>query len=220
MARADQRRFTFEVTEADIKKSRIDQGEGDSFRCMVSTAIARQNDNASKIEVDLQTIRWSDEGGRRVFLTPYEVAGYVVAFDAGEAIHPFRFTLRNPVPALQKKAKTETAKRVKHQVGKVWNEQKRERIAAEVLADPNAPADRKAAAAERVAEAPARIEQARQELVEVREEAKASGERHSVERTSEATRLAPPKVYKTKRRVYGQRVLRVNQAEGRKHYAG
>ena len=220
MARADQRRFTFEVTDGDIKKSRINEGEGDSFRCMVSTAIARQNENASKIEVDIQTIRWSDAGGRRVFLTPYEVAGYVVAFDAGEEIHPFQFTLRNPVPALQKKATTRAAKRVKQIQQKVDREQAREREAAKVLADPNAPADRKAAATERVAEAPARIEQARQELVEVREEAKASGERHTEERTSEATRLAPPKVFKTKRRAYGHRILRVNQAEDRKHYAG
>lgn len=220
MAKGPRTRWTLDVTSADIKKSRINGGEGDSFICMVSTAIARQLPNASKIEVDLQTVRWSDEDGRHVFLTPYEVAGYVVAFDAGEEIHPFRFTLRNPVPALQKKAKTPAAKRVKAATSKVWNEQERQRKAEEVLASPTTAAEQKAKAEVIVAEAPARIEKARADLVETREEAKASGERHSVERVSEATRLAPPKVYKTKRRTYGQRVLRVNQAEGRKHYAG
>jgi hypothetical protein len=220
MAQAEQRRFTFDVTAKDIEKSRIGGGEGDSFRCMTVAAIARQIPSASRIEVDLQTIRWTDETGRRVFLTPYEVAGYVVAFDAGEEIHPFRFTLRNSVPALQRKAKTPGAKRVSRAVSKVHTEQERKRNAEKVLADPEATADRKAAAAARVAEAPERIEQARENLVEVRGEAKAAGEPTSKQRVSEASRMAPPKVFKTKRRVYGQRVLRVNQAEGRKHYAG
>ena len=79
--------------------------------CIVAQAIARQIPNARRIEVDIQTIRWSDENGRHVFLTPYAAAGYVVAFDAGEDLHPFRFQLRDSVPSVQKRAVTTPRRR-------------------------------------------------------------------------------------------------------------
>lgn len=209
-------RFNFDVTRADIDKAHV----GDSYRCVVAQSIARAMPDAHHIDVDLQTIRWSDEDGRHVFLTPYEVAGYVVAFDAGEDLHPFRFHLRDAVPAAQRRAKTEAAKRTKRAQTKVHRERTRAKNAELVAADPAAPAPAVAAAKVKVAQAQARIAAAEQEHESIRAAYNAAGIKHSAERVTDTTRKAPPRVFKTKRRTYGQRVLRVNQAEGRKHYAG
>lgn len=209
-------RLSVDVTAADITKAYVN----DSYRCVVAQAIARQLPGARKIEVDLQTVRWSDDDGRHVFLTPYSVAGYIVAFDAGEELHPFRFQLRNPVPVAQKRARSEAAKAAKRSRDKI-NDERAKLVAAEaVLADPDAPADKVAAATERVKTLPAKIASARVAHEDLKAAYKAAGESISEERITETPRRAAPKVYKTKRREYGQRVLRVNQAEGRKHYAG
>lgn len=209
-------RFNFEVTSEDIEKAHVN----DSYRCVVAQAIARDMPHAHHIDVDLQTIRWSDEDGRHVFLTPYEVAGYIVAFDAGDELHPFAFQLRDAVPSVQKRAKKEAAKQVRKASRKVQSERDRVKAAEAVVADPDAPAEKVAAAKVKVAEGPARIAEAKQANEDVRAAYKQAGETYSEERVSEATRPAPPKVFKTKKRAYGHRVLRVNQAEDRKHYAG
>jgi len=128
-------RFNIDVTAEDIAKAHV----GDSYRCVVAQAIARQVPNARRIEVDVQTIRWSDQEGRHVFLTPFTAAGYVVAFDAGDEIHPFRFQLRDAVSAPQKRPISEAAKAAKDSRGQVRNERRRQERAADVLADPAAP---------------------------------------------------------------------------------
>src|SRR5262245_19659791 len=213
---AQRSRFNVEVTQADIDEAHV----GDSFHCVIATAISRQIPNARKIEVDLQTIRWSDENGRHSFLTPYSAAGYIVAFDAGEEIHPFRFQLRDAVQTAQKKAKTEPAKAAKKSRDKVRVERERVRDAETLLADPDAPSDKIAAARERVKEGPARIEAAKAAHEELKAGYAAMGISISEERVTETARRGAPKVTKTRRRVYGQRVFRVNQAEDRTHYAG
>jgi hypothetical protein len=210
-----QSRFNVEVTEGDIGKANV----GDSYKCVVAQAIARQIPNARRIEVDLQTIRWSDEDGRHVFLTPYSVAGYIVAFDAGDELHPFRFQLRDAIPAKQKRPRSNAAKAVKDSRGKVRNERRRQKEAAAVVANPAAPPDKVAMAEQRLADAPERIAAAESAHEDLKAAYREAGESFAEERISETARAAPPKVYKTKRQEYGQRVLRVNQAEDRKHYA-
>jgi hypothetical protein len=209
-------RFNIEVTEDDITTAHVN----DSYRCVVAQAIARQIPGSRRIEVDLQTIRWSDENGRHVFLTPYSVAGYVVAFDAGEELHPFRFQLRDPHVAAQKKANSKAAKAAVKSRGRITTERQRLFNAESTLADPDASAEEIAVAHERVKAAPARIEAAQAAHEDLKAAYKAAGESISEERVTETKRVAAPKVFKTKRREYGHRVLRVNQAEGRKHYAG
>lgn len=209
-------RFSFEVTAADIEKARVN----DSYRCVVAQAIARDMPDAHHIDVDLQTIRWSDEDGRHVFLTPYEVAGYIVAFDAGDELHPFAFQVRDAVPSVQKRTKTDAAKAARKAANKAQKERDRVKAAEAVVADPTAPAAKVAAAKVKVAEGPARIAEAEQANDDIRAAYKAAGETVSEQRVSETTRKAPPRVFKTKKRAYGHRVLRVNQGEGRKHYAG
>lgn len=86
-------RLKISVTQKDI-----DWGvRGDSGRCMVSRAIARELDTASRIETDTQTIRFSVPDARYAYLTPLTVQNYLAAFDAGDMIEPFSFTLRNPL---------------------------------------------------------------------------------------------------------------------------
>jgi flagellar biosynthesis GTPase FlhF len=206
---------TIEVTAEDIAKAHVN----DSYRCVVAQAIARQIPDAHRIEVDIQTIRWSDKTGRHVYLTPYAAAGYVVAYDAGEEMHPFRFMLKNPVPTVQRRANTEAARTARKTRTKVSREKKRKKDAEAILSDPAAPPERVAAAQVRVEEAPQRIETATAAHEDLKAAYRAAGESMSEQRVSEATRPAPPKVFKKKRREYGARTLRVNQAEGRKHYA-
>jgi hypothetical protein len=215
MANQPRSRYNLEVTDSDIEKARI----GDSFKCVVSQAIARQVPNAHHIEVDTQTVRWSDEDGRHVFLTPYEIGGYVVAFDAGDELHPFRFHLRDAVPSVQKRAVSRTARRANKSRDKIRTERQRIATAQAVLASPDASPAKIAVAQERIEAGPARIAEAQVAHEELKAAYKAAGESSAKERVSETTRRAPPRVFKLKRRIYGMRALRVNQAEGRKHYA-
>ena len=46
--------------------------------------------------MDLQTIRFTVAGYRLQYLTGPKLAQYVVDFDAGDDIKPFKFTLRDP----------------------------------------------------------------------------------------------------------------------------
>lgn len=213
MAKHDRSRFNIEVTPGDIEKAQV----GDSFQCVVAQAIKRQIPEARKIDVDARTVRWSDDGGRHVFLTPYTVAGYVIAFDAGDDLHPFRFQLRDPIPALQKQAKTPASKDTKRTRNKVTSERQRVKAAERVLADEAAPPERKAIAREVVAAGPSRIEEARRVHEDVKAAYQAAGESTGETRTTETTHRVP---VTTRRREYGQRVLRVNQAPGRKHVIG
>lgn len=206
--------YDFEVTEVDIESARVNGAEGDSFKCMVAEAVKRQVPDAHHVEVDVQTVRWSDKEGRHVFLTPYEVAGYVIAFDNGDEMHPFDFRLRNPAPTLQKQHKKSAAKHAKQSRSKLDRERARKQKAEATLGDPEAPAERKAAAAERVAEAPQRIADAEAEHESVKAAYRATGESMSAERISESTRKIP-RNSKLRKREYGLRVLRVNQGEGR-----
>jgi hypothetical protein len=207
--------WNIEVTEEDIEKSMVN----DSYQCVLAQAIARQIPGARKIDVDLQTVRWTDENGRHVMLTPLEAAGYIVAFDAGEEIHPFRTRLANPVPSLQKKPVTSAAKKVKKAENDVTHARERKQRAERQRDTASLPEEVRLAE-RKIEEAEAEIKQARVSEEDIRAAYKASGEQVSPTRISEATRPAPPKVFKTKRREYGHRVLRVNQAPGRKHYAG
>jgi hypothetical protein len=213
MAR-DRSSITVKVTEEDIAKAHI----GDSFKCVIAQAIRRQLPSARKIEVDIQTIRWSDDNGRHVFLTPYAAAGYVIAFDAGEDLFPFRFRLRDAVPTVQKRAISETARAAKRSRDNVNHERQRMKAAETVLADPKTPSDKAAAAQERVNEGPERIKAAEAMHEDLKAAYKAAGRSMAEERTTETTRRIPT-LHKKKRREYGVRALRVNQAPGRKHYA-
>lgn len=95
---------TYECTRSDLEGAT----RGDSSKCAVARALARQIPGAREIDVDTQTIRYTDQdGGRWWWATPIVVAQYVSDYDlglpigdeaiAGEQLGPFRFTLRHPV---------------------------------------------------------------------------------------------------------------------------
>jgi len=207
--------FDIEVTEGDIEVAHV----GDSFNCVVAEAIKRQIPEARKIEVDLQTIRWSDDNGRHVFLTPFEAQGYVVAFDAGDEMHPFWFRLKNAIPALQTRAVTDAAKAAQKSRGKITRERNAVKRAEAVLADPDAPEEKVAAARDRLEKGPERVAAAEKSHEDLKDYYHTVGQSISAQRVSEATRPGAPRVFrKLKRRAYGARILRVNQESGRKHY--
>lgn len=72
--------------------------ERKSNSCMIANAIRLQVPGSEIIHVDLQTIRFSlpEHGQRFVYLTPRQSQESIVAFDAGDYVEPFEFTLRNP----------------------------------------------------------------------------------------------------------------------------
>lgn len=205
-------RWIIEVTQEDIDRAHVK----DSYRCVIATAIARQIPEATKIEVDLQTIRFTRGDERLIFLTPYAAAGYVVAFDAGDEIQPFDFSLRNPTK-LRRQKSTPAGRDVQQTRSRVTAARTRMQRAETTMAKPlEERSSKQTQHAEQVlAQAPQEIADAERELAEKRAAYRDAG----IPQRMDSPNRKIPKVYKTKSRAYGQRVLRVNQAPGRKHYA-
>ena len=178
-------RFDIEITERDIANGIRE----DSTKCVVAQAIARTIPDAMRIDVDTQSLRFTYFDQRLVYLTPPAVSEYVVAFDAGDPIEPFRFHLRNPVRV--KRALRTDAGKARHR------EYDREMRAAIRDAQPS---ESRAAALQRAA---------------VRRAAAppnaAAGNELPTLIPDRGMRRAPPRVFKTKQRRYGHRVLRWNR---------
>ena len=180
-------RYNIEVSEKDIEKAK----RNNSYICVVSQAIARAIPDATRIETDNQTIRFTSNGERLVFLTPYAVQGYVIGFDAGDPIEPFSFQLRNPIQAKRKRM-TATG----HKVNRARIKARRRAVKA--AAEAGTPLDTQeiAAAAREAAKAA------------YTEAASATAEQQTV---TGPGRRVPPRVFKRKERSYGHRLLRINQ---------
>jgi hypothetical protein len=211
--RVDRSRWTVEITQDDIDRAH----QNDSYRCVIATSLARQIPDATKIEVDIQTIRFTRGGERLIYLTPYTAAGYVVAFDAGDEIEPFSFSLRNPTKTRRTKT-TAAGRDVMQKNSRVRSAQMRLDRAEATLAKPREERSAKQTQhAEKVlAQAPQEIAEAEREVAETRAVYRDAG---TPQKETQTPGRTIPKVYKTKSRAYGQRVLRVNQEPGRKHYA-
>jgi len=180
-------RFRIVVTEQDIEKAQ----RNNSYKCVVSETIARTIPDATRIETDTQTIRFTRGGERLIFLTPYVVTGYVIAFDAGDPIHPFSFQLRDPMKA--KRRHFTAAGHARH-VAKV-------RAGRKVLAD----ARRRGESID-----------APEVKTAAREAAKAAYRAAKVAHPGQTQILGPgrrvtPRVFKRKARSFGYRLLRINQ---------
>jgi hypothetical protein len=192
-------RLTVQVTDKDIAEAK----KSDSMQCVVARALARTFPEAQRIGVDVQSIRWSDSDTRHIYLTPYAVQGYIVAFDAGEEIQPFSFTLdsRKAIP-VQRYRQTEAGKALTSARGKVrFRKQRQARTEAKVEAGQAAESER--------AEAKQRTEAAERELVDVKAAYQGQVTQH---REGVGHRQAPPRVFKGAReRQYGMRLMRVNQ---------
>jgi hypothetical protein len=96
-------RFSIDVTGKDLARGVANV----SNRCAVAQAIARQIPGSQRIDVDTQTIRFTLDKDRFVYLTPMSVQQYVSDYDAGLPIGdyaepgkvcgPFTFRLDNPM---------------------------------------------------------------------------------------------------------------------------
>ncbi|MDP9145930.1 MAG: hypothetical protein M3N43_14775 [Actinomycetota bacterium] len=135
---------------------------------MVAKALAREVEDATRIEVDTQTIRFSTAKGRFAYLTPLTVQRYVAAFDAGDRVEPFEFALRNP---MQLKRRLMT------------------------------PEDKDAIRLRRLTEA--RPDSGSRTLSKQKGDPQAKFDKEGYK--------APPRVFKTRKRTYGSRLLRINQ---------
>jgi len=203
-------RHTIEVTQGDIDRAMTKN----SSRCVVATAIARSIPSATRISVDVQSIRFTVAGERFAYLTPYAVSGYVVAFDAGDDIHPFRFRLDEAhAVAVRQTKRTDAGKATQQARDKASRKRKaldsqQQRLAGmtDPTLPPPSPVEITAARAElnrRKAEADS-AEQARDAVV-----AAYAGQAKAKDDVTK--RKAPPGVFKRNQRHYGHRLLRVNQ---------
>jgi hypothetical protein len=183
-----QSRFNVHVTEKDIERAK----RNDSYTCVVAQAIARTVPDATRIEVDNQTIRFTRPGRRLKFLTPYVVAGYVVAFDAGDPIAPFSFQLRNPIQAA-KKTYTPVGRAI-HRARNVARRQakKRAKVAGLPLDSPEVTAQIRESATAAYAEAV---------------------QANPGQQSTQPGRITAVRVFKKKQRSYGHRLLRINQQQ-------
>ena len=186
----EQTRYSIEVTEDDIAKAK----RNDSYVCVVAQAVMRTIPDAHHIDVDSQSIRFTRNGRRFLYLTPYAVQGYVVAFDAGESIEPFAFTLREPAKVKTQRL-TLFGKKVNTHKQRARRQAQRE--AKEAGQDLKTPEVK-----ENVREA---VTAAYRAIT-----ATAPGEKLD-EFIGEGRNKKVPRVFKRKMRSYGHRLLRINQ---------
>jgi hypothetical protein len=170
---------TITVTDADIEKAK----RNDSYLCVVAQTIARTFPDAHRIDVDMQTIRFTERNERKAYLTPYAVQGYIAAFDAGERIAPFSFQLRYPMH-VRRRLLTDAGRKIQKAAST-----SRRRAKAAGLPDAEVTLAARAAYAA----------------------AKAAHPGPKVATNDPTLREAPPRVFKLKARTYGHRMMRINR---------
>lgn len=186
------------VTQQDIEQAK----RKDSSLCVVATGIARSIPGATRIAVDIQCIQFTDpDGQRQSYLTPPSVQGYIIAFDAGDDLHPFNFRLRPD-------QRVQVRRRITTEAGKVQARAKaaerRAALRAATLdsSDSATPAERRVAA-EKLGAAKAE-----------RDAVRAAYDTQAWTATDDTSLPpAPPRMSKRKERAYGMRLLRVNRPE-------
>jgi hypothetical protein len=184
-------RINVTVTEKDIENAH----RNNSYACVVAQAVARTVKDATRIEVDTQSIRFTRNGRRLIYLTPYAVQGYIIAFDAGDPLEPFSFQLRQLVKNPRQSERTEAGKVVHRAADRARRRAKRRLEAETDLGDVSLtqPSPKEAATA-------------------AYQEAKAAVGNVLLRRQ----RGRPvPRVFKRKTRSYGHRLLRINREEAK-----
>jgi hypothetical protein len=192
-------RINVEVTERDIERAH----RNDSYLCVVAQAIARTVPDATRLEVDTQAIRFTRSGTRYLYLTPYAVQGYIVAYDAGDKIEPFAFQLRDP-KIIRRTVNTEAGKAI----DRARTRQKRAEASP---APPEGRGGKPPVAASKKAATGA--PQAGE--LEAVKAAYADAQKSRKVPDGGEGRRAPPRVFKKKMRMYGHRLLRINQEAAR-----
>lgn len=83
--------FAVSLTEKLIYESE----QRNSSHCMFAEALKEARPKATRVSVDLQTIRFTEGNRRYVYLTPRQCQVAIVKFDQGIPCKPFNFRLRN-----------------------------------------------------------------------------------------------------------------------------
>jgi hypothetical protein len=197
------------ISEDDIRKAFAN----DSAKCVVATALARTIPGATRIEVDTQTIRYTgDDGKRHVFLTPYAVHGYIIAFDAGDEIEPFTFRLWHErevtTRRLTRTAAGKSEDRARSQVS--VKRKAKEKADAKAADESLSPPERRLAKAEQVVRA-SDLQKAEADFLTVREMTAGQPKVTTIATEGERPRMKRVRAYKTRTREYGHRVMRINQ---------
>lgn len=188
MSKQNATRISIEVTESDIERAH----RSDSYKCVVAQAVARTVTDATRIEVDTQTIRFTRGTGERwLYLTPYAVQGYVIAFDAGDDIEPFTFQLRDPKRIARKRV-TEAGRAVQRETKKA----RRAQTGPTPVKQVTTPTEEGSVVTSTSADL---------------EAVKAAYAGAKKTESDGGGRKAPPRVFKQKKRMYGHRLLRINQ---------
>jgi hypothetical protein len=94
-----------DVTEEIIRESM----QADSSHCMIAEAVKKARPKATRVAVDLATIRFSDPelGLRYTYLTPRTAQTPLLQFDSGMVPEPFSFMLgRGHVTRMSRSKKT------------------------------------------------------------------------------------------------------------------
>jgi hypothetical protein len=209
----DRRRIS--ITQQEIEKAAPQK----SGRCLVARAIAAKFPDATRIDVDMQTIRFTRDGERWVYLTPWEVQRYITEFDAGDPIDPFQFTLTKSVQ-IQRRTRTAAGQQVSRAQAKARDSKKRLEQAEQLLIpspEPGKPKPRPTPEAKaKLEELHGEAEAAAAEYDTVRSAARAADEPQLVSNRSDVpqrTVMTQRGVTKsrTSKRHYGAREMRINQ---------
>jgi len=197
----EQTRFRVDVTQEDIDRA----VKNASTKCVVAQAIARTIPDATRIEVDIQAIRFTraESGNRYLYLTPPAVGGYVVAFDAGDEIDAFRFTLTNP-QRIARRIRTEAGQAADNARAAAKRKPRKEPVAP--LAD-GATEARAAVVEPELVSPEEQAAIAKEAYIAAKEDY--AGE--PLTKSDNGGRWKNPRTYKTGKRVYGSRILRVNR---------
>jgi hypothetical protein len=195
--------------KVDVTQEDIDTAlRKNSSRCVVATAIARTVPKAMSVTVDVHSIRFTEGGRRYTYLTPHPVMDYIVAFDAGDTLHPFTFRLRTDQRLVQQRTrKTPVGKAVDAAGAKVRD---RKAKLEKVAAAPDATPAEIEVAADRYAEALA----ARDQVAAAHADVPRNETESITDVPPEQVKPVPQgrsTVFYRNRRVYGQRQMRVNQ---------
>lgn len=149
------------VTQEIIDNSTRNQ----SRHCMVADAMKAAIPDASRIIVDLNTIRLTMKNGHRwAYITPNKVGNYIVAFDAGETIEPFTFVLNDQMRVAIRRSVATPAGKVKDTAEKAQRDAIKR--LAKVENDPDATPAQVEVAKEKVAAAAQRLDEATAKLAE------------------------------------------------------
>jgi len=85
--------MTHKALIVQVTAEMIEGAERDSTgRCMVAEAL-KAIPGITKPAVDMQTIRFTRDGQREVYYSPWDVQNAIVRFDGGDQIDPFVFRL-------------------------------------------------------------------------------------------------------------------------------